>query len=434
MRRSGLIIGVPLFLFLIVLVHSWAGDWDYDPAMMEGMPLPKSTPIQVSILSNATADGHIDGSGNAMTLLTYIDVGDGADNTTWEGYLSFDILANLPAGVSIVSALLMINQYAISDNPYATLGPIEVSSLDYGTTLESSDDNISGELIGVLAPATTTYEWKSLGVTQKVKENYENTQPRVQFRLSHQFLTDSDSTADHSTFYSADNGSLRPQLVVNYIDGMEVTEIGDGNYTDKHIPMESDDNYTYSQTLYFSEDIGTLSAPISSISYNYNGNSVWTQQVDIYMGHTTLDTLDNWVDIRDLTLVYSGMVSVSNIESWVIIQLNNPFTYDNNSNLIVAFDENSAQVGSDGDEFYCSQDSKKGNVSIYFSSKETNPDPNSPPGGTPSFFYPNIRLQAPSAEGVPLSSLCVTILFMIIFLFLGCFILFRRKVERSSVH
>ncbi len=62
--------------------------------------------------------------------------------------------------------------------------------------------------------------------------------------------------------------------------------IGDGLSVDKYLPVAPYFEYSYTQTIYLQSEIN-ISGPISEIRYYYNGNSEWSDEVDIYMGTTT---------------------------------------------------------------------------------------------------------------------------------------------------
>lgn len=171
--------------------------------------------------------------------------------------------------------------------------------------------------------------------------------------------------------------------------------IGDGLSVDKYLPVAPWYEYSYTQTIYLQSEIN-ISGLISEIRYHYNGNSAWSDEVDIYMGTTTKSSFTNeagWIPVNELTLVYSGLLAVTATEGWVSIVLDDPFNYDNTGNLVVAVHEKTPGSHTDGDDFYCTEMVDEAR-SLAVASDGANPDPASPPdaedfSGWSPYFIPN---------------------------------------------
>ncbi len=179
-------------------------------------------------------------------------------------------------------------------------------------------------------------------------------------------------------------------------------QIGDGNVTDAHLPIEPYYGYTYSQSIYTSQELNLGVSQINKIAYHYNGNSSWTDDIVIYMGNTdknSFTSTSDWVVSTNLTEVYSASFTAPATAGWVEIELTSPFTYDGTSNLVIAFDENTSGYHASGDEFYCYASAS--NRSIYYYSDSTNPNPTAPVSGTLSGNNPNVRIFASSASAEP---------------------------------
>ncbi len=180
-------------------------------------------------------------------------------------------------------------------------------------------------------------------------------------------------------------------------------QIGSGTNTGEHLPIEPYYGYTYSQSLYFSSDFGSVGSNkrISKIYYNYTKSSTNDHDADdwvVYIGTTSATSVSDWTAVGSLTKVFDGNSGYGDIAAgngWMEITLDTPFNYDPSSdgNLIVAVDENTSSYTSSSDDFYCDQNTTKANVSIVYYNDSTNPDPASPPAGTTSAYYPNIRFQ-----------------------------------------
>lgn len=170
-------------------------------------PAPTSTPKpteEQTITSNAGLDGFrsSNGGGNAS-----LDVRAGRNvNLTTRGFVSFD-LSSLPSGIAIEKATLKLYQTGKTGNPYGVGGSLLVDHIDYGDSL-GDDDFDRGPLasnIGTIS-GNDTVEWKSLEVTDRVKDDLANGRGRSQFRL--RFTTESvggDATGDFAHFESGNN-------------------------------------------------------------------------------------------------------------------------------------------------------------------------------------------------------------------------------------
>ncbi|MCK4357149.1 MAG: immune inhibitor A, partial [Candidatus Cloacimonetes bacterium] len=189
----------------------------------------------------------------------------------------------------------------------------------------------------------------------------------------------------------------------------EMVQIGQGTETNKHLPMECFYGYTYSQSIFLQSEINIADQRISTLYYHYNGNSAWTDDIVVYIGHTNLTTFDNssaWVPFlgRNLVEVYSGPMSVPSVDSWIEIVFDSPFNYNNVDNLVIAFDENTSGYHSSSDEFYCTSTDPLSR-SIYYYNDNINPDPTDPPDGTTSTYRPNVRLLFEEIPPVPVMTL-----------------------------
>lgn len=170
---------------------------------------------------------------------------------------------------------------------------------------------------------------------------------------------------------------------------------GTGTTVNQGLPIEPYYGYTYSQSIYLQSEINTANRVITRIAYQYNGNSAWTDQINIYMGHTektAFSSTTDWVPLTSLTQVYSGNLAVTTTPGWIWINLTTPFEYNNTQNLLIAVDENTSGYHASADEFYCTLTTGI-NRSIMYQNDATNPDPASPPTAFAlRTYYPNIQL------------------------------------------
>ena len=181
-------------------------------------------------------------------------------------------------------------------------------------------------------------------------------------------------------------------LMYAYHTGFTQTyTIGTGTVTGAHLPVEPYYGYTYSQSIYFQSEINTP-GQITKIAWFYSG-SAWTDNITIYIG-TTTNTLfsgtSSWIPLSGLTEVYSGSLAVTATQGWYEIILQQTFNYFNSQNLVICVDENTTGFHLDTDEFYCTTSGS--GRSIYYYSDNTNPNPASPPAGTVTANYSNVKL------------------------------------------
>ena len=127
-------------------------------------------------------------------------------------------------------------------------------------------------------------------------------------------------------------------LVAHFAEGLM---IGDGGAaTDQYLPSYSYYNYTLSQQIYTTEELGSAGL-ITSISF-FNGGSTKTRLYDIYMVGTTKSAFSgatDWVTVTSDNLVFSGSVEMT-ANDWTTIEFSNPFVYDGVSNVVLVVDDN----------------------------------------------------------------------------------------------
>ena len=188
------------------------------------------------------------------------------------------------------------------------------------------------------------------------------------------------------------------------IDGAGNIEnsIINGNQTGQHAPIEPYWSWTYSQQIYYQSEINQ-EGNITGLSFEYNGNSSWTDQVEVYLGNTSKSSFTSdtdWIPYSDLTLVYDGDYSVSTTAGWYSITFDTDFYYNNTDNLVIAVYEKTNGYHSVSDEFYTA-DGGVNRVLTYYDDY-VNPDPTSPP--TADYhqeWIPSLKLNI-SEAGAPL--------------------------------
>ncbi len=145
-----------------------------------------------------------------------------------------------------------------------------------------------------------------------------------------------------------------------------------------YIPVNAYYNYTYSQMIYSSSEIGS-EKNISKIAFNYAYATPLTTKTNctIYMGNTSQsqfagEEMTNFVPFSQLHKVYTG--SLNSVQGWNWIELDSAFHYNGTDNLVIAIDDNSGAYNGSYYHFYCTSTGNKYR-SLTFYSDNSNPDP-----------------------------------------------------------
>lgn len=195
----------------------------------------------------------------------------------------------------------------------------------------------------------------------------------------------------------------------------DVTLGGLSTSTFQETPIDPDDDYSYSQSIYLQSEINQAGT-ISKITFFTDGNALLnSNEVVIYMAEKTEDVFastSDWTASANLTQVYSGTYEVYG--NMVAIELDSPFAYSNTANLVIAVDENTVGNDSGGSDFICHNlgfSTGQGRVLHYGGT--TDADPASPPAGFLDFYRPNIELDftpitCPAPSGLMVSNIAET--------------------------
>lgn len=173
----------------------------------------------------------------------------------------------------------------------------------------------------------------------------------------------------------------------------ELIEIGTGTSTTYEAPVNTYYKYSLTEMIYTSDEIGT-GGTISSIGFHYALNTQKDFAVVVFMKHVTRSSFPSTTAFETLyetDIVYDGTMSVSS-PGWVTLTLDTPFEYDGESNLLIAFDNNTGSyIGSNGSFYYTTTSNR-----VYrFQNDNTNPDPltfNSYAASSVSSSLPNLQL------------------------------------------
>jgi len=274
-------------------------------------------------------------------------------------------------------------------NPYCflqdgTLGDISISSVgsSAGSTISFyyNVDNPPLNLTAELESGTVVLNWQSpvSGTPDSYKiyrdGGYLDTTTNLNYTDTNVVLNNSYTYYVTAMFSNPTSETTASNSVNVTVQNIPKITIGTGTATGQSLPMEPFYGYTYSQSIYLQSEINIANNCIKKISWQYNGNSAWTDAIKIYMGHTSLTSIastSSWIPQANLTQVYDGNITTTTTSGWITITLDTPFYYNNTQNLVIAVDENTSGYHSSSDEFYCT--SVTGNRSIRYYSDSTNP-------------------------------------------------------------
>ncbi|MBR5735713.1 MAG: fibronectin type III domain-containing protein [Bacteroidales bacterium] len=118
-------------------------------------------------------------------------------------------------------------------------------------------------------------------------------------------------------------------------------QIGDGTSGAYYLPLIMSRSYSLSQQLYTAEEIGTAGT-IKALSFyyrDYNNQPFTKNHIRVYLKHTASSSLSGITtevvsENNGYTQVYDGAFSATG-EGWIDLQLDTPYEYDGNNNLIV---------------------------------------------------------------------------------------------------
>lgn len=153
--------------------------------------------------------------------------------------------------------------------------------------------------------------------------------------------------------FQIDNITLEDFTIDNIVTSSYV-QIGTGSSESSNLPIHPFYNYGYSQQIYMSYEFEG-SHTIYSISYYCTSSIEFARPVKIYMGHVSAEEFTDvydWIPASQLTLVYDGMLEVTNMNTWLLIPLDTPFEYNGTDNLVIAIDDNSGVYYSDNTTFF----------------------------------------------------------------------------------
>lgn len=132
-----------------------------------------------------------------------------------------------------------------------------------------------------------------------------------------------------------------PQVVT----AQTCVEIGEGTTAGSaSLPVASWYHYSYTQQLFTADEIEQGSGNIVSVGFQYNNASSMTRKISIFMANTDVETFGTNFIREDLEEVLPPtVVTFSNEEDWVVIDLETPFAYTGENLVVAVYQEQSAE-------------------------------------------------------------------------------------------
>ncbi|MFW5724934.1 MAG: carboxypeptidase regulatory-like domain-containing protein [Bacteroidota bacterium] len=178
-------------------------------------------------------------------------------------------------------------------------------------------------------------------------------------------------------------------------EGTYVVQIGqEETFPDTNIPFDFFWNNSYTQTLYYSGEIGVSAGVITAVKYNNSFvNDLPDQPIRIWMGETGAEDLnDGFVDFESLTLVYEGQVSFPVGENEIMIELDNPFVYTGENLVLYTNKMFDPEWYSQWNRFFGGIDPDRNRSRSIFSDENLNEMPDDPGAGFATAGFPNTTL------------------------------------------
>ena len=181
------------------------------------------------------------------------------------------------------------------------------------------------------------------------------------------------TVSDNSFTMPAYNVTVSAVFLAQQIDNVT---IGNGNSTSNYIPTYSWYNYSLTQQIYTSAEVGEAGS-ITAVAFKVANSKSTARNIDLYLSHTNNSSFSGtsaWISQSTSYRVFSGEVTFA-ASGWTIIILDIPFEYNGTSNLLLTVDDNTGSyVSSSGNSpvFYAFSSS---NSAIYKYNDGTNYNP-----------------------------------------------------------
>ena len=170
------------------------------------------------------------------------------------------------------------------------------------------------------------------------------------------------------------NVSENAEYVANFNTISNAVPVGHAAVTSGSLPTNSYYNYSLTEQIYTTEELGEA-FEISSVSF-FNAGSAKTRNCRVYLKHTekaVFQSESDWEAVVPEDLFFEGNITFT-VGQWTTVYFDHAFAYDGNHNVLLAIDDN---TGSYSQGLSCRTFEVEG-ASIYNRSDETNYNPYNP--------------------------------------------------------
>ena len=111
----------------------------------------------------------------------------------------------------------------------------------------------------------------------------------------------------------------------------------DGTTSNSNLPIQLNWQYTLSQQIYTTAELGTTPCSFTKVDFFLKDNIALTRNIDIYMVQTdksTFSSNNDWVAFTVDDRVFSGEITTAK-NAWTSITLTTPFMYDGQHNVVL---------------------------------------------------------------------------------------------------
>lgn len=228
--------------------------------------------------------------------------------------------------------------------------------------------------------------------------------PHTEYDLYVRAICTAGDSAEWSAVCSFQTGLCANPIETTITDSTS----GTGN---SYLPFNAFFKHSVTQQIYRPNEIGSAMS-IASIMLNCN-TPINGFYGNIYMGHTTVDSLTAWVPDSTLQLVYTGYFNAT-AAGWTEFALDSAFRYNGGSNLLVMIKADSTEYATNGNRFKVH--SARLGSSYYYSNDDTPWTPAS--SGTRTAYRNDIRFvscggtcAAPAITGIDSTETTLTVHF-----------------------
>ncbi len=170
----------------------------------------------------------------------------------------------------------------------------------------------------------------------------------------------------------------------NVLNAQETTtvEIGEGSTTyDSRTPVSfyyASYAYSSSQQIYYKDELDGISGSITHISFRKQRGNNNARNLVVYIENTTkesFETKTDWVKITSEPVFYGSVNFGTGDNAWITIELDEPFVYDGNSNILLSVHDITGEKpnSSNWDKFYIYPTGTNRTLYCNHSSRQLNP-------------------------------------------------------------